>query len=214
MVLHFHSFLNSALDRYEWSALCPTLYPMETTPVIHWDTRLCGLLNRSGCFGEEGNLLPLLGSETHIIEPIGYSLYRLSYLGSYFKLTNNVKYNFKASVVFCKYTKTPCIDMMSIRLCRSISAYAVERTFVFRYKTFLFKSGRKLGYQVYCYIQLISCKITYILISTWNLIWLLQIVVSHKFIIYVHCIMIFKYHIFDAWGWSVMTETRSICWKD
>jgi len=49
----------------------PLFRPIETASVIHRVTRLSGLLNRSGLFGDEGNLLPLLGFETHIIGPVG-----------------------------------------------------------------------------------------------------------------------------------------------
>ena len=49
----------------------PYTLPNENNTFIHRDTRFTGLLNQSGQFGEEGNLLPLLGLDTHMIEPLG-----------------------------------------------------------------------------------------------------------------------------------------------
>ena len=49
----------------------PHASPNEYNTFIHSYARLTGLLNQSGHFGEEGNLLPPLGFETHIIEPLG-----------------------------------------------------------------------------------------------------------------------------------------------
>ena len=64
----------------------PLFTQMETTLVIHRGTILGGLQKPSIRFGEDGKLLSLLGLETNILDPVGLSLYRLSFPGSYFKL--------------------------------------------------------------------------------------------------------------------------------
>ena len=49
----------------------PLFTQMETTLVIHRGTILGGLQKPSIRFGGEGNLLILLGFDTHIMEPVG-----------------------------------------------------------------------------------------------------------------------------------------------
>jgi hypothetical protein len=52
----------------------------------HWyllNRRLHGLQSQSGHLGEEINLLPLLGFVPYTIQPVAYSVYRLSYSGSH-----------------------------------------------------------------------------------------------------------------------------------
>jgi len=52
----------------------------------------------------------------------------------------------------------PFFEMMSAHLWRSIRAYAIERIYVFLWRTFLCTTGRKIGYQEYCPTYFISCK--------------------------------------------------------
>jgi len=63
-------------ETQHWIEKCVQIYdPLfkqkERTSVIHRNTRLGEILNRSGRFGEEGNLLPLLVFDTKVIEPVG-----------------------------------------------------------------------------------------------------------------------------------------------
>ena len=64
----------------------PLFTPMETTPLIHGGTSLGGLQKPSIRFCVEGNILPLLGLDNNILEPVTFSLYILSFPGSYYKL--------------------------------------------------------------------------------------------------------------------------------
>jgi len=64
--------LDSAPDRDEWSAFRPTLYPNGKKKHLNYKgTSLSGFQKSFISFGEEGNLLPLLGLDTKILETIG-----------------------------------------------------------------------------------------------------------------------------------------------
>jgi len=56
--LHLVTFLTSGLDGVDWSASC-SLYSLSR--------KLRGLQDWSGCFGEENNLLPLMGIGTEYL---------------------------------------------------------------------------------------------------------------------------------------------------
>lgn len=51
-------------------------------PLYSGNSRSGGLQNRSGCFGEEENFLPLLGFESRIVQLVARSLNRLCYPSS------------------------------------------------------------------------------------------------------------------------------------
>jgi hypothetical protein len=77
------------------------LYIWETT--LYWlNRRLVGLQSQSGHFGEEKNLLPLLGFETRTMQAIVLLQYWLHYPGSHLNCKNlyevNVKVNYTNSL--------------------------------------------------------------------------------------------------------------------
>jgi len=66
-----HSLITLALDRREWSALCPShFYPWWKSHHYLLYRKLGRSKRKSGRFGEEKNLLSLLGFKCWIVQPI------------------------------------------------------------------------------------------------------------------------------------------------
>ena len=70
-IVQCHSLINLALDGGEWSALCPShFYPWGKSHHYLLYRKLGRSKRQSGYFGEEKNLLSLLGFKRWIVQPI------------------------------------------------------------------------------------------------------------------------------------------------
>ena len=59
------------LDGGDWSGSCHRCFTtMESRNIAHQNQRLGGPLGQSGCFGEDNNLLPMLGIVHQTVQPM------------------------------------------------------------------------------------------------------------------------------------------------
>jgi hypothetical protein len=71
MEVWLQTFLISALDGIEWSALRPGRFiPLRKNRWYPLDRKLIGPQSQSGCGGEEKNSQPLPGLEPPIMQPV------------------------------------------------------------------------------------------------------------------------------------------------
>jgi len=66
----FHSFLTSALDGGEGTALRPDRFTLEKELRCPFNRRLGGPHSRSGRFGKDEHLLSLSGVEPRTVQPV------------------------------------------------------------------------------------------------------------------------------------------------
>jgi len=74
--VYIHSFLTTAVGGGEWSTSFPCCCTPVKEPQYPLNRRLDGAHSWSGHFGDEKNLLPLLGFKPQIVQPTSYSLYQ------------------------------------------------------------------------------------------------------------------------------------------